>query len=149
MLMNWKNRTLSIEREYYQEIFKKKKKKNSKVFQNIVAIFKINSIDSRFFVFICRASRICICSLFISCTVIVVFSSRIFWNWDLGIEWVLRCKSIELESLRCIVSCLERVVVVRPTYVLFSLETSSPKGHLNIYTTVCPIKFNGRRSYWK
>ena len=50
-------------------------------------------------------------------------------------EWVLRCKARELESLRCIVNCLERVVVVRPTYVLFSLERQPPKGHLNIYTT--------------
>ena len=51
-------------------------------------------------------------------------------------ECVLRCKAMELESLRCIVSRLERVVVVRPTYILFSLETQSPKGHLNIYTTL-------------
>ena len=41
---------------------------------------------------------------------------------------------MKLELLRCIVSRLERVVVVRPTYTLFSLETQSPKGHLNIYT---------------
>ena len=42
---------------------------------------------------------------------------------------------MELESLRCIVSRLERVVMVRPIYVLlFSLETQSPKRHLNIYT---------------
>ena len=42
-------------------IFKKNKK--LKAFQNIVAIFKIISIDFRFFVFMCRASRICSCSL--------------------------------------------------------------------------------------
>ena len=40
----------------------------------MVAIFKINSIDFRFFVFMCRASRICSCSLSISCAIIVVFS---------------------------------------------------------------------------
>ena len=40
---------------------------------------------------------------------------------------------MELESLRCIVSRLERVVVVGPIYALFSLETQSPKGDLNIY----------------
>ena len=61
----------------------------------------------------------------------MVFSNRIFQNWDLGIEWVLRSKAMELESLRCIVSCLEIVVVVR--YALFSWETQSPKGHLNVY----------------
>ena len=64
----------------------------------------------------------------------MVFSSRIFRNLDLGIEWVLRCKPMELESLRCIVNSLERVVVVRPTYALFYLETQSPKGNLNICT---------------
>ena len=63
----------------------------------------------------------------------MVFSNRIFRDLDLGIEWVLRCKAMELESLRCIVSRLERVVEVRLTYVLFSLETQSPNGHLNIY----------------
>ena len=64
-----------------------------------------------------------------------MFSIRIFRNLDLVIVWVLRCKAMELESLRCVVSHLEKVVVVRPTYILFSLETQSPKGHLNIYTT--------------
>ena len=47
-----------------------------------------------------------------------MFLTRIFRNLDLGIEWVLRCKAMELESLRFIVSRLERVVVVRPTYAL-------------------------------
>ena len=65
-------------------------------------------------------------------------STRIFWNLDLGIDFVLRCKVMEVESLRCIVNRLKRVVVVRPTYVLFSLETQSSKGHLNIYK-----KFSG------
>ena len=40
---------------------------------------------------------------------------------------------MELESLRCIVSRLERVVVVRPIFALFSLKSQPPKGHLNIY----------------
>ena len=61
--------------------------------------------------------------LIISCAIIVVFSTRIFRKLDFRIEWVLRCKAMELESLRCIVSRLERVVVVRTTYTLFSLET--------------------------
>ena len=62
-----------------------------------------------------------------------MFPTIIFRNLDLGIEWVLRCTAMELESLRCIVSRLERVVVERPTFV-FSLETQSRKGHLNNYT---------------
>ena len=40
--------------------------------------------------------------------------TKIFRNLDLGIKCFLRCKAMELESLRCIVSRLERVVVVRP-----------------------------------
>ena len=42
---------------------------------------------------------------------------------------------MDRESLRFIVSRLERVVELRPKYALFSLETQSLKGHLNIYTT--------------
>ena len=68
MLMNFKkNRTLSTEIEYYQEIWilKKKPQKNKKTklkaFQIIVAFFKINSIDC--ILFLCRASRICSRSL--------------------------------------------------------------------------------------
>ena len=49
-----------------------------KALQSIVTIFKIYSIDFRFFVFICWASRICSRSLSISCVIIVVFSTRIF-----------------------------------------------------------------------
>ena len=110
---------------------------NLKAFQNIVVFFsKLILLILGFFVFICRASRICSRSLFISCAIIVVFSTRIFQSLDLGKECVSRCKAMELESLRCIVSRLERVVVVRPTYALFSLETQSPMGHLNIYTFV-------------
>ena len=55
LLMNLKNRKLSSEIEYYQEIRNIKKIKMNKLklkaFQNIVAIFKINSIDFRFFCF--------------------------------------------------------------------------------------------------
>ena len=48
MLMNLKTRTLSTETENYQEIFFFL----IVAFQIIVAIFKINSIDFGFFVFI-------------------------------------------------------------------------------------------------
>ena len=48
-----------------------------------------------------------------------------FQHLDLGIECALRCKAMELESLRCIVRRLERVVAVRPTCELFLLETVS------------------------
>ena len=72
----------------------------------------------------------------------MVFSTRTFRNLDLGIKWLLRCRATELESLRSIVRCLERVVVVRPTYVLFSLETVS-RGTFDIYD-VWPIGGGGR-----
>ena len=70
--------------------------------------------------------------------------TRIFRNLDLGIEWALRCKAMEQESLKCIVSHLERVIVVRTTYLLFSLEMQSLKGHLKIYTTFVLSKFQLR-----
>ena len=129
---------LSAEIEYYQN-------KQAYWHFNILSLFSklILSILS-FFVFICRASRICSHSLLILCAVIVVFSTRIYRNLDLGIEWILRCKAMELESLRCIVSRLERVVEVRPTYVLFSLETVFQGTFEHIYDDVCPIKkFSG------
>ena len=50
---------------------------------------KLILLISGFLVFICRASRICSRSLSISCAIIVVFSTRIFRNLDLGIEWFL------------------------------------------------------------
>ena len=70
----------------------------------------------------------------------VVFSTRIFRNLDLRIEFVFRCKAMELESLRGIVSGLERVVVVRPTYTV-------SQGSLEHIYDVYPIKkFSGERS---
>ena len=66
-----------------------------------------------------KASKICSCSFVISCAV-VVFTTGIFRNLDLEIKLVLRCLTMELESLRSIFRRLERVVVVRQTYVLFS-----------------------------
>ena len=59
---NWdadefKNRTLSLTLQKKNMIkkygiFKKKQKKKLKAFQNIVTIFKINSIDFKFFLFL-------------------------------------------------------------------------------------------------
>ena len=43
-----------------------------------------------------------------------------------------KCCTIELVSERCIVSLLDWVVEVKPTYILL-LEIQSPKGHLNWY----------------
>ena len=78
-----------------------------------------------FLVFMCGASRICSRSLLLSCGIIMVFSTRIFSKSEIGNSVFLRCKSMELESLRCIVKHLERVLEVRPTYILFLLETQS------------------------
>ena len=72
-----------------------------------------------------------------------MFSTRIFQNLDLGIECVLKCKAMELESLRCTVRHLERIVVVRPTYVLFSFVTVS-LGTFEHWYDVCPMKNFGR-----
>ena len=73
----------------------------------------------------------------------MVFSTRIFRNLDFGIEWVLRFKAMELESLRYVVSRHGKVVLIKPTFVLFSLETVSQGTFAYIYNG-CPIKkFNG------
>ena len=127
LLMDLKNRTLSTDIEYYKKIWniKKRKKKILKAFKTLSLFSELILLISVFFVFICRASRICSHSLSILCAIIVVFSTTFFQKLDVGIEWVFRCKAMELESLRCIVSHLGRVVVVRPTYTLFSLETVS------------------------
>ena len=64
----------------------------------------------------------------------MVFATIIFQNVDLGIERVLRCRAMELESLRCIESRLERVIMVRPKYALFSLETVSQRTFEHTHT---------------
>ena len=74
--MLFKKGMLSTEIVYYQGIMEKKKIEEA--FQNIVAIFRINSIDVRVFVFISMASRICSHSLSILCAIIVVFSTKIY-----------------------------------------------------------------------
>ena len=43
---------------------------------------------------------------------------------------------MEIVSERCIVSLLDRVVEVKPTYSLLVSEIKSPKGHLNWYITL-------------
>ena len=62
---------------------------------------------------------------------IVVFLVRIFHNSVVGHEFLKKCCAMELVSERCIVSFLDRVVVVKPIYSLLFLEIQSPKGHLN------------------
>ena len=64
--INW-NRKLSRKIEL---------KKGLKTFQNIGCSFQNNSINSRFVILICKASRIWSLSLLISCVNKVVFSTR-------------------------------------------------------------------------
>ena len=54
-----------------------------------------------------RASRILSRSLLISLAIILIFSSSIFLNLNVGIQCVLRCKAMGLESLSLIVSRLQ------------------------------------------
>ena len=57
----------------------------------------------------------------------------------LGMNVFFKCWAIELVSERCIVSLLDRVVEVKPTYILLLLllsEIQSPRGHLNLYITL-------------
>ena len=64
--------------------------------------------------------------LLFCCSNIVVVSVRIFRNLVVGQEYIFRC-AIE----RCMISRLDRVVDVKPTYILLLLDIQSPKGHLN------------------
>ena len=53
--------------------------------------------------------------------VILLLSMNVFFKY---------C-AMELISERCIVSLLDRVVEVKPTYILLLSEIQSPKGYLN------------------
>ena len=52
-------------------------------------------------------------------------------------------------SERCIVSLLDRVVEVKPTYILLLSEIQSPKGHLNLYITLvfCKTPIEGEELF--
>ena len=65
-----------------------------------------------------------------------MLSVRIFRSCAVGHECFFKCWAIELVSERCIVSLLDRVVEVKPTYILLLSEIQSPKGHLNLYITL-------------
>ena len=79
---------------------------------------------------ICSASRICSFCLLFCCSNIVVFSVRIFRNSVVGHE-CFKCRAMEFVSERSIVSFLNRVVEVKPTYILLFSGIQSLKGHLN------------------
>ena len=66
---------------------------------------------------ICSASRICSFCLLFWCSNIVVLSVGIFRNCVIGHECFFKCWAIELVLERCIVSLLNRVVEVKPTYI--------------------------------
>ena len=55
----------------------------------------------------------------------------------------------ELVSERCIVSLLDRVVEVKPTYISLLSEIQSPKGHLNLYITLffCKTPIEGEELF--
>ena len=65
----------------------------------------------------------------------IVFLVRILRN-SVGHECFFKCWAIELVLERCIVSLLDRLVEVKPTYILLLSEMQSPKGHLNWYITL-------------
>ena len=65
-----------------------------------------------------------------------MLSVRIFRRCVVGHECFFKCWAIELVSERCIVRLLDRVVEVKPTYILLLSEIQSPKGHLNLYITL-------------
>ena len=67
----------------------------------------------------------------------------------LGMNVFFKCWAIELVSERCIVSLLDRVVEVKPTYILLLSEIQSPKGHLNLYITLvfCKTPIEGEELF--
>ena len=97
-----------------------------------------------FFVLISRDSRICSRSLSLSCAIIVVSSTRIFRNLDLGREWFLRWKAIKLESLRGILSRLERV-----THPTKKPQTNAPYTSKQPLIMVCKGSENARDNFGK
>ena len=74
---------------------------------------------------------------------------RIFRSCAVGHECFFKCWAIELVSERCIVSLLDRVVEVKPTYMLLLSEIQSPKGHLNLYITLvfCKTPIEGEELF--
>ena len=80
---------------------------------------------------------------------VVVLSVRIFRSCVVGHECFFKCWAIELVSERCIVSLPDRVVEVKPTYILLLSEIQSPKGHLNLYITLdfCKTPIEGEELF--
>ena len=60
-----------------------------------------------------------------------MFSVRIFCNSVVGHEFFSQCCAMELVSDRSIVSLFDRVVEIKPTFILLFSEIQYPKGHLN------------------
>ena len=79
----------------------------------------------------CSISRIHSFYLIFCCSNIVVFLVRIFQNSVVEHECFLRCCALELILERCIVSLFDRVVEVKPMYVLLFSEIQSPKRCLD------------------
>ena len=146
MLMNLKKDwTLSTEIEYYQEIWSiPPLKKNERHFKTLSLFSKLILVIFGVFVFICRASRICNRSLFISCVIIVVFSTRIFRNLDLEIEWVLRAIGYRARIIKVNRKLSWKGCIVKANIrIIFFGDTVSQGTFEHIYD-VCPIKkFSG------
>ena len=68
--------------------------------------------------------------------VLILFLMRIFRSSVVGHECFFKCCAMELLLERLIVRLLDRVVEVKPSYVLLYLEIESPKGHLNWHITL-------------
>ena len=122
-----------------------------KTFKYISSGLKINLLSVGCMFLICSASRIWSFCLSFWCSNIVVLSVRIFRSWVVGDECFFKCWAIELVSERCIVSLLDRVVEVKPTYILLLLlsEIQSPKRHLNLYITLvfCKTPIEGEELF--
>ena len=68
----------------------------------------------------------------------MAFLVRIFQNSV--VRCFFRCCAMELVSERCIVSLLNRVVEIKPMYILLFSEIKSPKGYITLVFCKTPIK---------
>ena len=122
---------------------------SSRHLSTLALVWKLILLSVSCMFLICSASRICNFCLLFWCSNIVVLSVRIFRNC-VGHECFFKCWAIELVSERCIVSLLDRVVEVKPTYILLLLsEIQSPKCHLNWYITLvfCKTPIEGEELF--
>ena len=87
--------------------------------------------------FKCVSLRVCVVFVcYLVALILLCFRQEFYEILLSGMNVFLRCCATELVSERCILILLDRVVEVKPTYILLFSEIQSPKKYLNWYITV-------------